>query len=86
MAKRNLVAKKFTEEIKVYSEADHLKGVGEKIEELYQITKDKIPLTLILLTLESLCSMSSSSFVIRIVRRRVFFSATKSILMDHILC
>ncbi len=63
-----------------------LKGVGEKIKELYEITKDKIPLTLILLTLESLCGMSSSSFVIRIVRRRVFFSATKLILMDHILC
>ena len=42
IVKRNPVAKKITDKIKVYSEEDHLKGVGEKVKELYQITKDKI--------------------------------------------
>ena len=36
IAKRNLVAKKVSEEIKVYTEEDHLNGVNDNIKEMYQ--------------------------------------------------
>jgi predicted transport protein len=42
LAKRNPVARKVTEEIRVYTEEDHLNGVGNNIKELYQTLKVRI--------------------------------------------
>jgi hypothetical protein len=42
IAKRNPVAKKVAEEIKVYSEEDHLNGVNDNIKEIYQTVKARI--------------------------------------------
>jgi hypothetical protein len=42
IAKRNPVAKKVAEEIKVYSEEDHLNRVNDNIKEIYQTVKARI--------------------------------------------
>ena len=42
IAKRNPVAKKVSEEIRVYSEEDHLDGVNNNIKEIYQTLKSLI--------------------------------------------
>ena len=42
IAKRNPVAKKVSEEIKVYTEEDHLNGVNDNIKEMYQTVKARI--------------------------------------------
>ncbi len=42
IAKNNAVAKKVTEEIKVYTEEDHLKSVDDKVKDLYSELKSNI--------------------------------------------
>ncbi|MFL6377397.1 MAG: DUF5655 domain-containing protein, partial [Nitrososphaeraceae archaeon] len=42
IAKNNAVAKKVTEEIKVYTEEDHLKSVDDKVKEMYSELKTNI--------------------------------------------
>jgi predicted transport protein len=42
IAKNNAVAKKVTEEIKVYTEEDHLKSVDDKVKEMYSELKSNV--------------------------------------------
>jgi predicted transport protein len=42
IAKNNAVAKKVTEEIKVYTEEDHFKSVDDKVKEMYSDLKSNI--------------------------------------------
>jgi DNA-binding transcriptional regulator GbsR (MarR family) len=42
IAKNNAVAKKVTEEIKVYTEEDHLKSVDDRVKEMYSELKANI--------------------------------------------
>jgi hypothetical protein len=42
IAKNNAVAKKVTEEIKVYTEDDHLKSVDDRVKEMYSELKANI--------------------------------------------
>jgi hypothetical protein len=42
IAKNNAVVRKVTEEIKVYSEEDHLKSVDDKVKEMYSELKAAI--------------------------------------------
>ncbi len=81
IAKRNPVTKKITDQIKVYSEEDHLKGVGERIKELYQIIKDNI------LSLGDDVNIKTNKTYVAFRRKHNFIAirVTKSFLKLHLL-
>lgn len=80
IAKRNPVAKKVSEEIRVYSEEDHLNGVNNTIKELYQTSKSMI------LSLGNDVEIKTNKTYIAFRRKHNFASirVTKSLLKLHL--
>jgi predicted transport protein len=80
IAKRNPVAKRITEEIKVYTEEDHFKGVNNNIKELYQTLRARA------LDLGNDIRIKTNKTYIAFSRKHNFLSirVTKSFLKLHL--